>query len=130
MNQDPIVVPMMTAPKAQACDNYGHQFESIVELRGTFRHQGRPCHFMVVYLDETTVSRREFRGPVVAGEHAYLVPQPVVIAAWPQNRPLVIDVADGDVISILGRCFRIQDDRALYDPRLVRVEDWPSPCTY
>ncbi|MBF6460165.1 hypothetical protein IU433_14080 [Nocardia puris] len=117
------VVPMITSPKHSAYEWFGHQFESTVDLVGRFRHQGRVCRFSVTYLDETTESRRTFRGPIETGEYAFLVAQPAILSATPIDQPDVIEVRNGDLISIVGRTFRIQDDRALNDPRLVRVEN-------
>ncbi|WP_039828127.1 hypothetical protein [Nocardia testacea] len=122
-NQNVTVVPMITSPKHGAYEWYGHQFESTVELRGRFRHQRHTCRFTVTYFDETTETRREYQGPIVKGEYAFMTAQASVISSHPIALPEVIDVADGDLISILGKTFRIQDDKALHDPRLVRVED-------
>ncbi|MBH0778810.1 hypothetical protein [Nocardia bovistercoris] len=120
--QTPIVVLMRTDPECDAHGNYGHSFSSTVELRGKFRHQRSQCNFTVHYLDETTESRREYQGPIIKGEYAFLVPQATVISSHPIARRTVIEVENGDLISIVGRTFRISDDVPLDNPRLIRVQ--------
>jgi|GEM_PF-6652872 len=123
IDQAPKVVRMVTSPAYRAPERYGHEFESIEHLNGRFRLQGHPCRFQVVYLDETTTSRREHDGPVVAGEYAFIFPISTMISDSPIEQPPLIAVDNGDLISICGRTFRIQDDRYNNDPRLVRVRD-------
>jgi len=125
----PIVIPMTTSPEHQLYthgeDRYGHEFQSAagVVLNGRFRHQGHDCDYTITYFDDTTSSRRETGGPIITGEWAFMSALPTIISANPRpwNTQQRIHVKDGDLVSILGRTFRIQDDRRLYNPRLVRV---------
>ncbi|WP_067565857.1 hypothetical protein [Nocardia acidivorans] len=122
-NSTATVIEMVATPEHKAYGNPGHMHESVVELRGNFRHQGRNSRYLVIYLDDEAVTRREHGGPMVKGEYAYMLALPTVISNRPAPVVRVIDVKDGDEISILGRVFRIQDDRRGYDPRLIRVEN-------
>lgn len=102
-------------------DNYGHQFEADVELRGKFRHEGRESRYSVHYGDEYHWTRTEYDGPVDQIEHAYLAALPALIVNAPGQVPGVVDVQDGDLILIVGRTLQIRDDQPWSPPRLVRV---------
>lgn len=105
----------------------GHVFETerdVVILRGKAKHAGgRVCDFTLHYHDDQAApTRREYKGPLVEGEYAYLVPQATVIAAHPLPRPTtVIEIKDGDFLLIQGRVFQLRDDRMLDYPQLVRL---------
>lgn len=119
----PIVVRMATNMNEHKFPGHTFQTPENFKLRGQFKYQSHPASFSVFYMDETTESRRVHGGPMVAGEYAFLVAHPTVFSSY-LVRPepaSVIAVENGDVLSILGRVFQIQDGNRTEDPKLVRI---------
>lgn len=119
----PIVVPMSTNMNEHRFP--GHTFLSPenFKLNGQFKYQSHPASFSVYYMDENTKSRRVYEGPMVAGEYAYMVAHPTVFSSYlvRHEARTVVAVENGDVLSILGRLFQIQDGSSTEDPKLVRI---------
>lgn len=86
-------------------------------LRGKFRHN--PHHRMAVVRSNTPGKDVDGNGnEVVFSARASVISAYIL----PSDKIPVYDVADGDLIKVDGEVYRIADDRALADPRLVRVE--------
>lgn len=126
VEREPIEFPMVpVADRKIYFDveaNRGNIFEGVMHVRGSFKHQGRiAMRYSVTWGNENYVSRREYGGPIVTGEHGYLSPQATVIAATPIERPDYVEVRDGDVLKFGDILLQIRDDKALQNPRLVRI---------